>query len=283
MSLFIKIFSSFLLVLACGCTYVTSSLTDGFGNDLGATLADSDDPDTVRQALPSYLLTLDALVRDSDNAGSFWSAARLNSFYAGQFAVSAEQKHLLADKALAYAERAACLQDSDWCGVTKLSQVDLQSRVAKADKDDAGLLYQLGTTWATWLEANSGDWNAVAQLGKVRLLMQRVVELDETRDHGNAHVYLGVLDTLLPAAMGGKPDSGREHFERAIELSAGNNLMAKTLYAERYARLVFDRELHDRLLNEVSAADAHVPGLTLANTLAKQKAAQLLSNADNYF
>ena len=59
--------------------------------------------------------------------------------------------------------------------------------------------------------------------------------------------------------------------------------MAKVLYAERYARLLFDRELHDRLLVEVLAADAHSPGLTLSNTLAQEQARLLLESGDEYF
>jgi hypothetical protein len=123
----------------------------------------------------------------------------------------------------------------------------------------------------------------VAQLGKIQLLMTRVTELDENYELASAHIYLGALDTLLPAALGGKPEEGKQHFERAILLSKDRNLTAKVLYAERYARLVFDRDLHDRLLNEVIAADKTEAGWTLANTLAQQKAQQLLQSADNYF
>jgi hypothetical protein len=59
--------------------------------------------------------------------------------------------------------------------------------------------------------------------------------------------------------------------------------MAKVLYARQYARLVFDRPLHDRLLNEVVAADPEAPGLTLGNTLAQEQALLLLASADEYF
>jgi hypothetical protein len=53
--------------------------------------------------------------------------------------------------------------------------------------------------------------------------------------------------------------------------------------AEFYARLVFDRELHDRLLGEVLAADPKAPGYTLMNTLAQQRANQLLASGKDYF
>jgi hypothetical protein len=83
--------------------------------------------------------------------------------------------------------------------------------------------------------------------------------------------------------MGGKPEQGRAHFERAISLSVGRNLIAKVELARRYARLVFDRELHDRLLNEVIMAAPEEPGFTLSNVLAQQQAQELLKSATEYF
>jgi hypothetical protein len=83
--------------------------------------------------------------------------------------------------------------------------------------------------------------------------------------------------------MGGEPEKGRAHFERAVALSNGRNLMAKVSFAKHYGRLVFDRELHDRLLQEVLAASPKAPGQTLLNVLAQQQARELLDSADHYF
>ena len=73
------------------------------------------------------------------------------------------------------------------------------------------------------------------------------------------------------------------HFERAIELSGGRDLSAIVEYANGYARLMYERDLHDRLLNEVLAADPTVIGATLMNVLAQELAAELLATADDYF
>ena len=94
---------------------------------------------------------------------------------------------------------------------------------------------------------------------------------------------MGILLTLRPPALGGKPDEARDHFERAIELSGGRDLTAKVEYARSYARLLYERKLHDRLLNEVLAADPYADGLTLGNVLAKDDALALLAEADDYF
>ena len=72
-------------------------------------------------------------------------------------------------------------------------------------------------------------------------------------------------------------------FERAVALSEGRNLLARVLFAEHYARLVFDRELHDEQLRQVLDAEPDVPDLTLQNTYAKEQAQQLLDGADDYF
>jgi hypothetical protein len=95
--------------------------------------------------------------------------------------------------------------------------------------------------------------------------------------------FLAVLNTIRPPALGGNFEAGKEHFERALSLSNGNDLSISVDYARYYARTLYDRELHDRLLNEVLSAEPNQDGYTLFNTLAQREARQLLDAADNYF
>ena len=145
------------------------------------------------------------------------------------------------------------------------------------------MAYALGTTWAGWIQTHSDDWNAIAELSRVKLLMSRIAELDESYDFGGPHLYLGVFETLLPPALGGQPEAGRTHFERAVQLSGGTHLLTKVYFAQQYGRLVFDKELHDRLLNEVIAADPRIDGITLLNKVAQLQAGVLLESSDSYF
>jgi hypothetical protein len=55
------------------------------------------------------------------------------------------------------------------------------------------------------------------------------------------------------------------------------------IYAEQYAKLMFDQALHDRLLNEVIEADPVAPDLTLINLVAQNLAKELLAESDEYF
>src|SRR5690606_8401018 len=106
---------------------------------------------------------------------------------------------------------------------------------------------------------------------------------DDAYAGGEPYMYLGVLASLRPASLGGKPEEGRAAFEKALALSGGRNQMVRVLYAQYYARLVCDQPLHDRLLDAALAADPHAPGLTLINVIAQQRARALRESGKDYF
>jgi hypothetical protein len=269
-----------LVLVLAGCVSPTQSLMAR----LGEAVLNQDDPQTVAQGAPAYLLLIDGLIADDPaNVSLLLAGARLYSAYAGAFADEPERAQRLTARARGYAERAMCANSEAACTLPKSSYDELTRRLPDFSKDHAELLYVYAVAWAGWIQVRAGDWNAIAELPKLKATLERVVALDPAHDKGGAQLSMGVLESLLPAAAGGRPDVARGYFERALEMSGGRNLMVKVLYAERYARPQFDRELHDRLLKEVMAADAQVPDLTLTNTLAKRRAAQLLASADQYF
>ena len=243
-----------------------------------------DDPATVQAGAPAYLLLLDGFIDESpDDPDLLIAGARLNGVYATVFVEDPERARHLSGKARAYAGRALCLRHPPMCAQDRRHFDELAPLLAAMTEADVPALYTYATVWAGWIQTRSGDWDAIADLPRVEAMLERVVALDEGYDRGQAHLYLGVMRTLLPPALGGRPGEGRAHFERAIALSKGRNLMAKVEFARRYARLVFDQAMHDRLLREVLAADPREPGLTLSNTLARRQAWQLLATSKDYF
>lgn len=267
-----------------GCASLMASATDRLAGNLGTSILNQDDPATVQQGAPAYLLLIDGLIADDPQRESLLrSGARLYGAYAGVFVEDPERAKLLTARARDYGRRALCLRNSALCAALNRPYAEYAAALAGAGRSDVPALYDYATAWVGWIQARSADWSAVAELPGVEASLQRVVALDEGYDQGGAHLYLGVLASLRPPALGGKPDLARQHFERAIALSHGRNLMVKVEYARRYARLVFDRPLHDRLLKETLAADVHEPGLTLINTLAQKQARALLASADSYF
>lgn len=273
-----------LAATAVGCAAVARRAADNLASNLGQAVVNNDDPATVRDGLPAYLLLLDGLLNGSpDNASLLLAAAELNGAYAGNFAAETERAQRLSAKALAYARRATCLRNATLCQALDGPIPGFEAAAAKLPERDIDLAYGLAAAWTGYLQANREDWEAIANLPKVEMLLEHVVAQDPDHADGLPYVYLGALNSLRPAAVGGRPEQGRAYFERAIELSGGKNLYAKVMMAEFYARLVFDRELHDHLLAEVLEQDPEAPGYTLANMLAKDRARSLQASADEFF
>lgn len=277
------------LLLSSGCVMIVQKASDRLASQLSSAVLNSDDPATVRDGLPAYLLLLDGLAQggaanDAGNASTLFAAAELNSAYAGNFITEDPARaRRMAGKALDYARRGTCARSAAICAALDGDIESFQAAVAGADAKQAPGLYALAAAWSGYLQANSEDWSAIADLPKVEQLLLRVVELDPGHARGLPHVYLGVLNSLRPEAVGGRPEEGRRQFELAIAQSQGRNLYAKTLMAEYYARLVFDQELHDRLLTDVLEADPKAPGFTLMNVLAQQRAEKLRESGKDFF
>lgn len=275
----ILVFLSIVFFASCATTRLPSNLSNAIVN--------SDDLSTVQDGLPSYLLMVDALTLTYPKSESLHlTAASLNGAYGGVFvpAGDAERKKLLAKKALRHAQTAFCLHDDDACGLTDLNANELAEALVEWDSEkDIPFLYSLGTAWASYIQANSDDWLAVAQLGQAETVLKQVVALDPAYEMGTALLYLGVMNSILPPSLGGKPDIAQEYYEQALDVANGQNLIIYVFYAANYARLVFDQELHDELLNEALAKDPYVDGYTLQNVYAQRQAVELLASSNDYF
>lgn len=283
-SVFKSIGLLFLVAGITACGHLVANAKKEFAEDLAETILEFDDPETIQKGVPAYLILISSMIKgDPDNPDLLESGAQLYGAYASSFTESTDSKKALANRAFDYASRAMCIRDESFCDVKSISYFEFEKRLQAVDVSQMESLFIYASSWAGVVEANSADWNTVAELPKVKAGIQRVLDTDETVSNGNAHVYMAVMESLLPATLGGKPELARKHFDRAIEISSGENLMAKVLYAEKYARLLFDRELHDKLLQQVINADAGSDNQVLINTLAKQKAALLLQDADDYF
>jgi hypothetical protein len=259
-------------------------VTSGVADSLTVAVLAQDDPELVRDGAPAYLIALDGLIEgDPDNLDLLMSGASLYGSYAGAFVEDPKRAVKLAARARRYGDRAICVQKKEFCGLSDRTFDEFVAALDDVSRKDLPALYSYGSAWAGWIQANSADWAAIADLPKVQAVMEKVVELDPEIEDGQAFLYLGVLYTLRPASLGGKPEEGREAFERALEVSNRRNLFVHVMFAKQYARLVFDQELHDALLTEALEADPVEPGLTLINTIAQEQAAELLEDGKDYF
>ncbi len=272
-------------VLALGaCSSIANKASQRLSDSLSAGILDQDDVATARDGIPSWLLLVDGLIQgDPKNEGMLLAGSKLYGAYAGGFIDDANRAKRLSARSFDYARRAACVRKASLCAQIDAPFEAFNAEVAKLGADDVPVAYALASAWAGRIQANSDDWKAIADIPKVQALLERTVALRSDFQSGEPYMVLGVLATLRPASLGGKPEEGKADFEKALALSDGKNQMVRVLYAERYARLVFDKDLHDRLLNEVISADPHAPGLTLVNVLAQARAKKLLESGKDFF
>ena len=251
---------------------------------LSAAVLNQDDPVVVESGLPAYLLLVDGMIsQNPQQAGMLAAGAELYALYGSRFVDDDERSAFMTSKARDYGRRAICQAYSQACDWEGLSYDQFVSALEEVGRRQVRYLYAYAVSWLSHLDATSSDWNAVGEVPWVQAAMERVVALDDTYDNGGIHVYLGMLYSLRPPALGGRLDLARDHFDRSIAISGGRDLSAKVEYARRYARMAFDQELHDRLLAEVIESPAEEPGRTLFNVLAKQDAIELLASSGDYF
>jgi tetratricopeptide (TPR) repeat protein len=139
-----------------------------------------------------------------------------------------------------------------------------------------------------WYAVNLSKWSRAkgiaALLGnkdRVRGVVQRVLELDETFFHGAPHRYFGAYWALLP--IGGDLEKSRQHFERSLAI-APSYAGTRVLMAETYAVKKQDRALYLRLLEEVLALpDEAIAELAPETKIEKDKARELQAKVDELF
>ena len=220
--IFTAVFSCFCIIgffSLSGCSMLMKSASSDMMGHLSKTILDNDDLSLVESGAPAYLLMIDSLIgKDPENSELLATAALLYTAYSDVFVKDKERSKKIAGKALNYAEKAICLEKRQTCNLKSGSFEELKTVLPGMKKKDVPVLFALGNAWASWIMANKDDFNAIADISHIELIMQRVIELDETYRDGAAHLYLATLSTFLPPSVGGRPEEGKAHFEKAVLL-----------------------------------------------------------------
>jgi hypothetical protein len=154
----------------------------------------------------------------------------------------------------------------------------------KFDKNDVPALFWTANNWANWITLNLTDTDALADLPRVQLMMQRVLELDESYFYGGAHLFFATIYSSRPKMLGGDIEKSRQHFDRCFKFCQEKFLLPYVYYARYYATRTFDAELFTSTLNKIIAApDDILPEQRLPNAIAKQKASILLQKSEELF
>jgi hypothetical protein len=298
--------SSLLPLLTAGCdmTTLTAHSSASLFRRASVAFDEQSDYELARQAAPAFILQFEGVLRVvPDDEDVLFSACKSWSSYAFGF-IEDEMQAAEARGDLDEAERQRVrarrmylrardlglrLLDQMTSGTSAATRAGPESlekflETEFEDGDDAPALFWTGYAWGAAIDISRDDPALVADLPLARVLVERSVDLDESYQHAAGHTFLGYDDSVFSPALGGDPESGRQHFERALTLTKRKALMVQLNYARSYAAQTQRRDLFVSLLNEVvSAPSEEADPNRLANEVARRRALHLLGRVDDLF
>ena len=278
-----------LLLLAGGCG-MTQRLAVGSMvpvlENTAAAARERGDVATVGAGMPANLLLLDGLIRtDPKNTRLLSLGAYLYFGYALGYVESTDPKlaSLYYATGRDYGLR-ALERHSDFRRGRQGNVEAFERGLKSLGKADVAALAWTGANWARGLSLNLDSPAAVAEMPRIEALLDRLLELDPTYEHGLPHALRGCYDALRPQLFGGNPERARREFEAAMQVSQRGMLLYLVFYAEFYCRQVLDEECFAATLDEVvSAPDTLLPDARLLNEIARQRAVQLRQRQSELF
>ena len=240
----------------------------------------------AEQALASNIILLEGMVKgDPCNTKLIVLTAQALAGYALGFAEDATP-----ERAKVFYLRARDLgmtilkENADFSRALDGPLEDLQKAMYEFGKKDVPLLFWTGFSWAGWINLSLNDPQSFADLPKVQIIMQRILDLDESYFHGATHLFFGSVWGMKPKILGGDPEKAKEHFEKNLKLTEGKFLLTYVYYAKYYALKTLDEDFFDQLLNKVLSTPVDIlPGYQLLNMIAREKAKDLLNKKEELF
>ena len=250
----------------------------------------------AREASPALLSMLDGLLEISpENEGLLLRAAEMNATFA--FALAEEEDpawaRALYRKARDYALRALRQEDEELAEILdKGEESSVRAALKALEPGDGRIPHVFWVSFGTGGLANLSrdEPRALAALPGVLAAMQRLTAIAPEFYYAGPHLFLAVYYSSRGSALGGNVAESARHFAEAFSLTEKEGyLLPHVLYARYHcvalgekdakrARAAFERELKYVL----EAPADRFPDLRLANAVAKERAARLLSQIDDF-
>jgi predicted anti-sigma-YlaC factor YlaD len=287
------------LATSSGCslkTMAVNTVADTLSQS-GDTFSRDDDPQLVRDAVPFALKTYESLLESvPKHQGLLLATCSGFTQYAYAFVqtdadlieqTDYEASLQMKDRALKLylRGRGYCLRllEIRRPGAADTLQIDPANALAWASRDDVPLLYWTGASWGAAIAIGLDRPDLVADLPAVKSLMERALALQEDYNQGAIHAVLISIEAL-PEAMGGSPARARRHFDRAVELSGGNDPGPYVTLAGSVALAAQNRDEFVKLLEQAVAIDPEKnPSARLPALIAQKRARHLLARVDDLF
>jgi TRAP transporter TatT component family protein len=160
----------------------------------------------------------------------------------------------------------------------------LQKKLKSLDEDEVAALFWAASNWAKWIDHNRDKAEAIADLARAVMLMQRVMQIDETFFMAGPHVFFGVYNGSRSPMLGGNYTVSKTHFDKARSINNNQLLIVDLLQAQYLDRQQFDQQsFHQRLTKILNTPTSKNTDVRLINNIVKVKAKFLLEKELEWF
>ena len=317
-----RVLALFLSALAAvsmnaGCSvrkFAVNKLGDSLANS-GTTFASDNDPEFVGQAIPFSLKLIEGLLaetprhqgllfapvnsvrEDPVRQGLLFAAAsgftQYSYAYVQEPADEAESDDLPKSEVLRVRARNLYIRARDYgirgleakhVGFGQALPREPKTAVLKAKKGDVPLLYWTAVAWAAAISLSKDQPELVAQQPQAEALIDRAYALDRDYDHGAIDNFLISYESARQGSKGDFQARAKEHFDRAVALSAGQQAGPFVAYAETVSIQKQDKSEFESLLKQALAVNPDVrPEWRLSNLIMQRRARWLLSREGELF
>jgi hypothetical protein len=157
----------------------------------------------------------------------------------------------------------------------------LEKHSKKITNKDA--LFWTVFNWALLLNMNKDSVEHISDLPKIKILTERMIELDKKFFYAAPLVLKGVLECSIPKMLGGNPQNGAKLMEDALQIGQRHSLISQYLYAYHCTPALQDKTLFNSLYKEIDSSNIEeirqsAKDTALINTSIKLKMNELVKN-----
>ncbi len=293
----LKIFYIIFVVLfisGCSIKRMTINATGSFMEDVVTAFFEEEDIDFAKQAIPANLKLLDGLIKGSnyENDDLLLKGCKLYGMYAMGFLEDTETDKKLEKenlkKASYFYKKAKeygmkiLVKNNDFKNVLDKDFSEFEKMMIAFNKKDIETLFWTAFAWGSFINLNRNSVEAVADLPKVKALVLRVLELDETYFYGLPHLFM-IVYYSMPKMFGGDIDKAKEEYDKIKNISGDKFVLADFFAAKYYAVQKQDKKMFLELLSKVEEVSDDVIPEKLFTMVARKKAGILKLKADDLF
>jgi predicted anti-sigma-YlaC factor YlaD len=288
------------VLLLSGCSFKRMAVNK-VGDALaagGTTFSSDDDPELIKQAVPFSLKLMESLLAESpDHKGLLLATSSGFTQYGYAFiqqdADEIESEDYAAAEAMRDRARRMYLRargyglrglETAHPGFTNALWASPQQAVARMKKKDVPQLYWTAAAWGAAIALGKDDPAAIAEIPQMEALIDRALQLDEGWGDGAIHGFMINYEMSRQGLSGNPAERARKHFERAVELTHGQQAGPFVSYAEAVCVEQQDAKQFEELLKRALAInpDEH-PESRLVNLIMQRRARWLLSKEQDLF